>query len=62
MAERPDHAEKMAAGSPGSDTARNRGCRCPVIDNHYGRGWHGLRGVYVRVEGCPVHCAVDCSE
>lgn len=55
MAERPDHAERMAAGSPGSDAARRRGCVCPVMDNHYGRGYMGVRGVYVRVMDCPVH-------
>lgn len=44
MAERPDHAERVAAGSPGSAAALRRGCRCPVMDNHNGLGWRGLHG------------------
>ena len=37
---------------PGSDTARAKGCHCPVMDNGYG---HNPYRVIVS-EGCPVHC------
>ena len=40
---------------PGSDAAIKAGCTCPVIDNHYGRGYYGQSGVYVYSGGCPVH-------
>ena len=36
--------------NPGSDTAREQGCRCPVLDNEHG---HTNR-VVVNL-GCPVH-------
>lgn len=63
MSERPDHAERMAAGSPGSPQARERGCRCPVLDNANGRGYRGIRGVYVYSSACPVHGSTeDCGE
>lgn len=63
MAERPDHAEIAAAGSPGAQQARERGCRCPRWDNENGRGYRGIRGVYVRDLACPVHGSTeDCSE
>lgn len=26
---------------PGSEAARANGCKCPVIDNHYGAGYGG---------------------
>lgn len=36
----------MSVPNPGSDEAVERGCTCPVIDNHYGSGvrWPGVRG------------------
>lgn len=46
---------------PGSAQALQQGCRCPVIDNHYGRGaYGGVRDengdvVYVLSMSCPVH-------
>lgn len=48
---------------PGSDAARQAGCRCPVMDNCRGRGYMGLAGVYVYNADCPLHgYAEDCSE
>ena len=44
-----------AVPNPGSQEAISRGCTCPVIDNHYGRGYYGQPGVFVYVEGCPLH-------
>lgn len=37
---------------PGSDTARAKGCVCPVMDN--GRGHNPYR--LIVSEGCAVHC------
>lgn len=41
--------------NPGSDEAIAMGCTCPVIDNHYGRGYRGTEGVFVYMETCPLH-------
>lgn len=40
---------------PGSDEAIAIGCKCPVIDNAHGAGYMGQPGIFVYVEGCPVH-------
>lgn len=44
-----------AVPNPGTDEALARGCKCPVIDNHRGRGWHGIPGTFVCTAGCPLH-------
>jgi len=41
--------------NPGSDEAVAMGCECPVIDNHYGRGYHGVAGEFCFNMSCPVH-------
>jgi nicotinate-nucleotide adenylyltransferase len=41
--------------APGSTAALRAGCKCPVIDNHYGRGYRGQDGIYNRNPDCPVH-------
>lgn len=44
--------------TPGSQEAHDVGCRCPVIDNHYGHGVE-VDGKYrftVNLD-CPVHAA-----
>lgn len=38
--------------APGSRVAREQGCMCPVIDNHYG---HGAEGRFVVSGNCPLH-------
>lgn len=38
--------------TPGSPSARDRGCTCPVMDNHNGRG---VNGQFWISEKCPVH-------
>jgi hypothetical protein len=43
------------APNPGSDEAIKLGCKCPVLDNAHGRGYMGVAGTFVYVEGCPVH-------
>ena len=40
---------------PGGREAVKRGCTCPVIDNHHGRGFQGKRGCHIITAGCPVH-------
>ncbi len=47
---------------PGSEAARALGCRCPMLDNAYGRGYMGgIRDsetgelVFVVAQGCPLH-------
>ena len=44
--------------NPGSPEAKLEGCRCPRIDNHNGRGYHGQAGVFVIDERCPIHAEV----
>lgn len=43
---------------PGSDWAIGAGCRCPRMDNAYGRGAWGSEGpnaIFVITDGCPLH-------
>jgi hypothetical protein len=42
--------------NPGSDEAFALGCRCPRIDNNYGKGYRGQPGIFVFSGGCPLHC------
>lgn len=45
-----------AIPKPGSTDAQMRGCTCPVIDNHYGKGRPGGKGtVFIYTVGCPLH-------
>lgn len=43
--------------NPGSKEAQRKGCICPVMDNHYGRGVpDGNGGVnFWMIGGCPLH-------
>lgn len=50
--------------APGSQAARDAGCRCPIIDNGYGKGIYGgaIREpdgspAFWYVDDCPVHVA-----
>ena len=46
------HVCDTCRDQPGSDTAREKGCNCPVLDNargHNGRIWAVIRG------DCPMH-------
>ena len=44
--------------SPGSTRAKERGCKCPVVDNNYGMGLYtdenGKR-IFVYNNDCPLH-------
>lgn len=44
--------------NPGSEEALNDGCVCPVIDNHYGKGFsyeNDDTPHFWYTGGCPVH-------
>ena len=45
--------------NPGSEEAQEKGCTCPVIDNHFGRG-RPVRGQkdneFIFSMECPYHC------
>ena len=44
--------------NPGSEEAIERGCTCPVMDNHYGRGvfFDGAYHLWYNAD-CPLHGA-----
>lgn len=44
--------------NPGSDAARKLGCKCPVMDNGHGKGYMGLKDVFVYSGECPLHAAI----
>lgn len=45
---------------PGSVEAGLRGCTCPVIDNHHGKGVQTSEGkIFWLTEGCPLHCQTE---
>lgn len=51
-----DGAEKQwVNGAPGSDEALRKGCRCPVLDNAYGRGVMGAGRDWYISGDCPLH-------
>lgn len=41
--------------NPGTPEARDAGCTCPVMDNHYGRGYQGRPNVFVYTANCTLH-------
>lgn len=41
--------------SPGSPEAVKKGCLCPILDNHHGQGYQGIKGIYVYSGNCPLH-------
>lgn len=42
--------------NPGSQAAIDLGCRCPILDNHYGRGIvFGHETVFWYNDDCKVH-------
>jgi hypothetical protein len=49
----------MAKGgpNPGSKEAQDQGCKCPIIDNHYGEGVPDGKGGhnFWMVGDCPIH-------
>lgn len=45
--------------NPGSKEAVQMGCKCAIMDNHYGRGYHGKAGQFAITGGCPVHDPTD---
>lgn len=57
MAEMDDQLskEEWLKTAPGSRAAAEKGCACPVIDNHMGRGCRGDLTDYVINAKCPLH-------
>lgn len=47
--------DKEGTPPPGSKEAFEKGCICPILDNSHGKGYMGVSGIFVYVEGCPVH-------
>ena len=44
--------------NPGSKEAIEAGCKCPQMDNGYGRGWgtdEKGNAIFVISGGCPIH-------
>lgn len=45
-----------AVPNPGTEEAIAKGCRCPIIDNHFGRGVPSRDGrLFYYTASCPVH-------
>lgn len=44
--------------NPGSKEAIELGCTCPVMDNHHGRGYQGVEGIYIYNGDCNLHSQV----
>ena len=51
----PDYVHKDFTPNPGSDEAVEMGCICPIMDNHYGKGYMGNPDVFIYNSDCPVH-------
>lgn len=51
--------EQRGIPNPGSRESQTRGCQCPVLDNHHGRGivMEHERVFWITV-GCPLHSPV----
>jgi len=48
----------MSKPNPGSQEAIDAGCRCPVMDNHYGAGAYNDENgepLFWINEDCPIH-------
>ena len=41
--------------NPGTKEAITLGCKCPVIDNHYGKGWDGQGKEFIYNMECEIH-------
>jgi hypothetical protein len=48
---------KTTKPNPGTKEATRSGCKCPVIDNNYGKGYMGQENVFVYSMDCPIHTA-----
>lgn len=40
---------------PGTDIAKEKGCKCPKDKNCDGKGYQGRKGVWVIETECPIH-------
>ncbi len=46
---------KEGIPNPGTEAAQKAGCRCPVMDNHYGKGYYNDGKTFVYNMSCPLH-------
>lgn len=51
--------EQQGVPNPGSDKAMEKGCECPTMDNHRGKGiiYKGEVAFWITM-GCPLHAPV----
>lgn len=56
-----ESVEKRKYPNPGSHDAYEIGCRCPIIDNNYGRGYLGVPSNFWISENCPLHGKKEAS-
>jgi hypothetical protein len=47
--------EKEKIPNAGSTEAYEQGCKCPIMDNNYGKGYMGMEDVFVFNTQCPLH-------
>lgn len=45
----------MTTPNPGSEEAIKAGCKCPVIDNGYGKGYMGQKDTFIFSSECSIH-------
>lgn len=48
-------ATQIKLPNPGSQQAIEAGCLCPILDNHYGKGWNKMPDTFVYNCDCPIH-------
>ena len=53
LCERCDQSQPVP--KPGSDSAINQGCICPILDNGRGKGYMGQSGIFAVSQHCPLH-------
>jgi len=50
-----DLARARTMPRPGTSEAVFRGCKCPTVDNHYGKGFDGTPEFWVISASCGLH-------
>lgn len=55
MTTAPEKKSAIKQFPPGSDRAIAAGCKCPVGDNHHGKGVWGLGDRWLIIKKCKLH-------